>query len=78
MTNNESASSVAIGFVLAVGNHTYGWFNAILQTHNLGNWSQAIITGCLGSLGAFCTTRLLKYLEKKIKNNDKKNENSVT
>jgi len=71
MSNNEGAGSMAVGFVLAIGNQTWGWFNAILDINTFGHWGQAVVTGCFGSIGAFCTTRLLKYIEKKIK--DKKN-----
>ena len=81
MTNNESVGSVVIGFVLAVGNHTFGWFGTLLQVehHQLNEFAQAIITGSLGAFGAFVTTRSLKYIEKKIKNlkNDKENKVST-
>jgi hypothetical protein len=79
MNNNESLGSVALGFVLAVGNNAYGWFNTILQPHFLDSWSQALITGSIGSIGAFLTTRGLKYIEKKIKQkrDDKNNKSSV-
>ena len=62
----ESAGSMVIGFILAIGNHVFGWFNTFL-TINLNNTVQALITGFVGALGAFLGNRLLKYIEKKIK-----------
>ena len=72
MNNNDGAGSMVIGFFLAVGNHTWGWFNTILEVHFVNDWTQALLMGCVGSVGTFGTSRLLKYIEKKIKKNDKK------
>ena len=66
----ESAGSMAIGFILAIGNHVFGWFNAVLAI-NLNDTIQALITGFVGALGAFLGNRLFKYIEKKVKNKNK-------
>jgi len=73
--NMDSVGSVVVGFVMAVGNHTFGWFNHILQVNGglVNDWGQAFITGSIGAIGAFLTNRFIKYVEKKIKN---KNENN--
>jgi hypothetical protein len=81
MTSNESTGSAVIGFVLAVSNHTFGWFNTMLQVQHsqISEFTQAIITGSLGALGAFVTSRILRYAEKKIKQlkNDKESKVST-
>lgn len=63
---SESAGSMVIGFILAIGNHIFGWFNAVLAI-NLNDTIQALITGFVGALGAFLGNRLFKYIEKRIK-----------
>jgi hypothetical protein len=68
---SENLSSMVFGFILAVGNHIYGWFGTILEVNGtqLNDYTQALITGGIGAVGAFFTNRLLKFIEKKIKYN---------
>ena len=68
--DNSGCGSMVIGFILAIGNHTFGWFNSLLQVdgHIFSGWAQALITGSIGACGAFITNKLLKLIEKKIKN----------
>jgi hypothetical protein len=73
---NGSLSSMFIGFILAITNHMFGWFNVILQvkgTH-INEWLQAFITGSIGAIGAFLMNKLLKIVDKKIKTRKEKNE----
>lgn len=66
---SDSIPSVITGFVLAVGNHTFGWFHTILQVdgNSLNEYVQAFITGGFGAIGAYCVGKGIKYVEKKFK-----------
>ena len=68
--NGDSVPSLVAGFVLAVGNHTFGWFNNILEINgtSLNEYLQAFITGGFGAIGAYCVTKGIKWIEKKVKN----------
>ena len=66
--------TLMIGFVFAVSNQIFGWFNSLLDVHStllmqnlLLQGLQAIITGGLGAFSAFMVNKALKKLEKKFK-----------
>ena len=67
---SDSVPSIVAGFVLAVGNHTFGWFHSILEINGtaLNDYLQAFITGGFGAIGAYCVGKGIKYVERKIKN----------
>ena len=62
---NGSIGSMLIGFVFAISNHMFGWFNSFLQVEgtHLNDWLQAFITGSIGAIGAFFMNKLLKTID---------------
>lgn len=66
--------TLMIGFIFAVSNQIFGWFNSLLDVHStllmqnlLMQGLQALITGGLGAFSAYMVNKALKYFEKKFK-----------
>ena len=74
---HESIASVTIGFILAVANHIFGWFNDVFILVSDGLLSQglqAIFTGFIGATTAFFANKFWKYIDKKIKSKKEFND----
>lgn len=65
--SGSSIGSIVMGFILAIGNHVFGWLNQIQATSHWDTYSQAFITGALGAAAAFMTTRILRWADGLIK-----------
>ena len=67
--SSGSITTMLIGFVTALSNHFFGWFNAsflkINASFNIDKWFEALLTGMIGATGAYLANRFWKFLEKR-------------
>lgn len=68
-SSSNNGVSLFIGFIMAVGNHLFGWMNQITTTTHIPMLLQALLMGFFGAIGTFLGNRLIKFI-KKILNKD--------
>lgn len=70
-SSQGSFTSMLIGFVAALSNHFFGWFNTVFLKIsidiNINEWFQALMTGMIGATGAYFANRFWKLLDRKKK-----------
>ena len=66
-SDGSSLASIAIGFIMAMANHAFGWLNNIELTSHWTNYFQALLMGAFGALGTFFVNETIKFFKRKIK-----------
>ena len=54
--------SILVGFIMAIGNHIFGWLNQVHVTAQWGNVLQTIFISMVGATIGFFTNRFWHYI----------------
>lgn len=65
--HNGSSFSFLVGFIMAIGNHLFGWMNQIQPVAHMNTYLQALLVGIVGAIGTFIGNEGLKFIKKQFK-----------
>ena len=67
--DGNSSMSFLVGFIMALGNHLFGWMNQIQPTSHIPSYVQALLMGIFGAIGTYFGNQIIKFFKKVLKKN---------